>query len=118
LFFLPVVDVFEVYSNNLTGTISPSIAGMDRLLFLRFDGNKFDGQIPSEMALMSDLRMAEFNDNGFTGSMPAEICATTGARELQVLTTDCKADDNGFIENTCTCCTGCCNPDGEDCEEI
>jgi hypothetical protein len=118
LYSLRQLDALEAYSNNFSGTISPLIGNWNTVLFLRLDDNEFVGPIPSEIGLMPKLRTAEFNGNKFTGSMPAEICAATGARELQKLITDCKADNTGFIELTCACCTVCCNPDGGECEEV
>lgn len=79
----------------------------------RVANNKLSGPIPREVAALTSLIALWLHGNEFSGSLPEAICSLKPF--LEDLRADCKEDESGFIELTCSCCTECCEPDGKSC---
>ena len=69
---LSQLRIFDVYENDLTGTLPQGLAGLVHLRNLVLSKNQFHGKIPSfvnDELVMLEQFWANFND--FTGSIPA-----------------------------------------------
>jgi len=100
--------------NDITGTIPTELGNLANMTRMSFKDCMLSGTIPVELGRMSKLEYFSLSNNLMTGSVPAEVCALTG---IDVLETDCSAPRNGVPEIACdpTCCTLCCDAEGENC---
>jgi len=134
--FMVSLKELHMKGNQFTGTI-PSEFGLIPLEDLDLSKNKLQGQIPSEIATISSLFAINLAENYFTGEIPADFaqctllnnvylqrnefsgsldnifCLQEQPLPLQNLEADCKGSSTPEIQ--CTCCTLCCDTDGENC---
>ncbi|XP_059291339.1 probable leucine-rich repeat receptor-like protein kinase At2g33170 [Lycium ferocissimum] len=68
----PVVQSLYLSSMNLSGTLSPSIGGLENLVNLDLSFNRFTGNIPKEIGNCSKLLYLHLHDNSFYG-IPNEL---------------------------------------------
>ncbi len=67
------VSGIHLYSNGLSGRISPRIGRFPHLRLLRFDGNQVTGPIPPELGDLTELRQLELDGNDLRGAIPPEL---------------------------------------------
>ena len=60
----------DLVSNNLSGTLPPSLTPLTALVFFSVDQNALTGSIP-QIAGMTSLQYVYFSHNRFTGSLPS-----------------------------------------------
>lgn len=60
-------------SQNLSGTLSPSIGNLSNLQILLLQNNNFTGPIPEEVGRLSRLHTLDLSCNHFTGGIPASV---------------------------------------------
>uniref|UniRef100_A0A1D1XPJ3 non-specific serine/threonine protein kinase n=1 Tax=Anthurium amnicola TaxID=1678845 RepID=A0A1D1XPJ3_9ARAE len=60
-------------SQNLSGTLSPSIGNLTNLQILLLQNNNISGPIPPEMGKLSQLRTLDLSNNFLTGEIPTSI---------------------------------------------
>lgn len=60
-------------SNQLTGTIPPSIVSLPGLRFLALDNNQLQGVLPPELGQLSFLSVLYLGGNRFSGLIPVEL---------------------------------------------
>lgn len=60
-------------SQNLYGTLSPSIGNLTNLQIVLLQNNNISGSIPSEIGSLSNLHTLDLSDNSFTGTVPATL---------------------------------------------
>jgi len=92
-----------IHENHIEGKLPVSMAMLTRLEYFIAHSNSITGAIPSELGALTSLKKLELHGNDFEGEVPMEICDLTTSL-LQDFTTDCAADDVGFV---CECCSFC-----------
>ncbi|RDX58090.1 Protein NSP-INTERACTING KINASE 1, partial [Mucuna pruriens] len=60
-------------SQNLSGTLSPSIGNLTNLQTVVLQNNNITGPIPSEIGKLSKLRTLDLSDNFFNGEIPPSL---------------------------------------------
>mmetsp|Transcript_44529 Transcript_44529/g.107865 ORF Transcript_44529/g.107865 Transcript_44529/m.107865 type:complete len:608 (+) Transcript_44529:2026-3849(+) len=95
----------DLNDNQLTGRID-GLGNFLNMTFLQLFNNLFTGPIPNEIGALTDMTNFQYLGNQFTGEMPQEICDLTEANGgvLESMIADC--NDDGFVCEVPTCCTG------------
>ncbi|KAJ6396277.1 hypothetical protein OIU77_021327 [Salix suchowensis] len=60
-------------SQNLSGTLSPTIGNLTNLQTVLLQSNNITGPIPAEIARLSKLHTLDLSDNFFTGKIPSSL---------------------------------------------
>lgn len=60
-------------SQNLSGTLSPSIGNLTNLQIVLLQNNNITGPIPSELGKLSKLHTLDLSENFFTGEIPSSL---------------------------------------------
>ncbi|CAN1244406.1 Protein NSP-INTERACTING KINASE 1 [Linum perenne] len=60
-------------SQNLSGTLSPSIANLTNLQIVLLQNNNITGPIPAELGRLSKLHTLDLSNNFFTGDVPSSL---------------------------------------------
>ncbi|KAK3212184.1 hypothetical protein Dsin_016890 [Dipteronia sinensis] len=60
-------------SQNLSGTLSPSIGNLTNLQIVLLQNNNITGPIPSEIGRLSKLQTLDLSNNLFTGEIPSSL---------------------------------------------
>ncbi|KAB5561054.1 hypothetical protein DKX38_006011 [Salix brachista] len=60
-------------SQNLSGTLSPTIGNLTNLQTVLLQSNNITGSIPAEIARLSKLHTLDLSDNFFTGKIPSSL---------------------------------------------
>ena len=60
-------------SQNLSGTLSPSIGNLTNLRIVLLQNNNITGPIPSELGKLSKIQTLDLSDNSFTGEIPTSL---------------------------------------------
>lgn len=60
-------------SQNLSGTLSPSIGNLTNLQIVLLQNNNITGPIPHEIGKLSKLQTLDISDNRFTGEVPSNL---------------------------------------------
>ncbi|KAK2983925.1 hypothetical protein RJ640_017846 [Escallonia rubra] len=60
-------------SQNLSGTLSPSIGNLTNLQIVLLQNNNLTGPLPSELGKLPKLKTLDLSDNFFTGEIPSSI---------------------------------------------
>lgn len=68
-----VVSSLDLSYMNLSGSLSPSIGGLSRLVYLDLSFNGLSLNIPSEIGNCSNLKVLRLNNNQFEGQIPVEV---------------------------------------------
>lgn len=68
-----LVIILEFPSQNLSGTLSPSVGNLTNLQIVLLQNNNISGSIPAELGRLSKLRQLDLSDNSFTGQIPASL---------------------------------------------
>ncbi|KAK9934874.1 hypothetical protein M0R45_022003 [Rubus argutus] len=68
-----VVTALGTPSQNLSGTLSPSIANLTYLQLVTFQDNNITGSIPSELGRLQKLQTLDLSNNFFSGQIPTAL---------------------------------------------
>ncbi|KAM3345389.1 putative receptor-like protein kinase [Capsicum galapagoense] len=68
-----VLQVLDLSSNSLSGTIRRNLANCKSLIYLNLGENKLTGSVPKELERVTSLRYLDLNGNEFEGSFPTVI---------------------------------------------
>jgi|UniRef100_A0A2N9H0T2 serine/threonine protein kinase len=60
-------------SQNLSGTLSPSISNLTNLQIVLLQNNNISGPIPSELGRLPKLHTLDLSSNNFTGQLPSTL---------------------------------------------
>jgi len=102
------VTKIDLWWNNLSGTLPPSLSNLVELRVLELGHNRIYGTIPDTFSQLINLRLLDLESNEISGTYNfdmggiCDIVEDSGGKLLQFIT-DC---DNNF-EVTCECCTTC-----------
>ncbi|KAJ8759275.1 hypothetical protein K2173_006795 [Erythroxylum novogranatense] len=94
--FLPKLQRFNASSCQLTGSIPPSLGGLQNLEQLDLSDNSFSGVIPNSLTKDSPLRYLNLANNGLIGDLLPRDCNMTELRWLLL-------SNNHFVGNMPTC---------------
>lgn len=111
--FASKLKVLDLESNQFTGSVSTAIGQLSTLKELNLANNPFQGDVPSELSSLTSLEKMWIHGTDLKGSIPTEMCRSS----LTVLEADCRTGVNGLTEVECTCCSVCCDLNGERCEQ-
>lgn len=64
------VDIINLSSLNLNGSLSPSLAKLDSLIEIRLGGNNLIGPVPSNFTSLKSLRLLDLSGNNFSPPLP------------------------------------------------
>ena len=75
---------FELYANELVGTIPSQLGGMHRTQHLHLYSNQLRGAIPSELGVMGQNNLTQFKlfDNELTGPVSPHGVSKAQARRF------------------------------------
>lgn len=73
------VTSLELWSSNLTGTISPFLSNLTFLRTLNLSHNSFSGSIPWELGFLPHLLYLDLRHNSFQGMIPGSLLVPRGA---------------------------------------
>ncbi|CAA0828332.1 Protein NSP-INTERACTING KINASE 1 [Striga hermonthica] len=68
-----VVSGIGAPSQNLSGSLSPSIGNLTNLQFILLQNNNITGTIPASIGNLVNLKTIDLSDNLFTGSLPSTL---------------------------------------------
>ncbi|CAL9111042.1 unnamed protein product [Musa textilis] len=71
-------------SQNLSGTLSPSIGNLTNLQIILLQSNNISGPVPQEIARLSKLKTLDLSNNYFTGEIPTSIGHLSSLRYLRL----------------------------------
>lgn len=60
-------------SQNLSGTLSPSVGNLTNIQIVLLQNNNISGPIPSEIGKLTKLRTLDLSNNFFTGEIPSSL---------------------------------------------
>ncbi|KAK3031789.1 hypothetical protein RJ639_036941, partial [Escallonia herrerae] len=78
-------------SQNLSGTLSPSIGNLTNLQIVLLQNNNLTGSLPSELGKLPKLKTLDLSDNFFTGEIPSSL---SNLKSLEYLWS--KSDDGNL----------------------
>ncbi len=91
------VTKIELADNNLSGSITPTLVQLDRMVLLDLHSNLLTGAIPPELGDLARLDRLYLNDNQLEGPLPIELISL----DLSVLRIDatqlCVPEHSGFL---------------------
>ncbi|KAJ3694780.1 hypothetical protein LUZ60_000157 [Juncus effusus] len=67
------VTALEAPSQNLSGSLSPSIANLTNLQTVLLQSNNITGEIPQEIGKLPNLKTLDLSNNHFYGEIPASL---------------------------------------------
>ncbi|KAI5665796.1 hypothetical protein M9H77_15649 [Catharanthus roseus] len=70
-------------SQNLSGTLSPSIGNLTNLQIVLLQNNKFRGPIPKEIGRLSKLHTLDLSNNHFSGEIPPSLGHLTSLQYMK-----------------------------------
>lgn len=71
-------------SQNLSGTLSPSIGNLTNLQIVLLQNNNILGQIPTEIGRLPKLQTIDFSNNFFTGEIPSSLAHLKSLQYLRL----------------------------------
>ncbi|XP_031397386.1 protein NSP-INTERACTING KINASE 1-like isoform X1 [Punica granatum] len=71
-------------SQNLSGTLSPSIGNLTNLQIVLLQSNNIRGPLPLELGKLSKLKTLDLSGNLFTGEVPSSLSHLTNLRYLKL----------------------------------
>ena len=96
------IQRLELYSNNIHGSIPPSLGKM-KLQYLYFHHTNISGSVPKALGELTHLQELLLDHTSLVGSVPDGVCALRG-EDLHLLHADCE----GVAPRvSCSCCDAC-----------
>ncbi|KAJ0260724.1 Leucine-rich repeat-containing protein [Hirschfeldia incana] len=69
----PQMELLDLSTNALTGTLPGDIGTMERMKVLNLANNKLSGEVPSGLNKLSGLEYLDLSNNGFKGQLPDKL---------------------------------------------
>ncbi|XP_008797566.1 protein NSP-INTERACTING KINASE 1-like [Phoenix dactylifera] len=79
-----LVTTLGTPSQNLSGTLSPSIGNLTNLETVLLQNNNISGPLPAEIGRLSKLRTLELSNNYFSGEIPSSLGNLRSLRYLML----------------------------------
>ncbi|XP_058111052.1 LRR receptor-like serine/threonine-protein kinase RGI5 [Magnolia sinica] len=76
--------VFDLSSNSLSGPIPPLLGSIPTLQFLLLNSNRLSGHIPPSLANLSSLQVLCLQDNLLNGSIPQQFGSLASLQQLRI----------------------------------
>ena len=102
--FLSKLEVLDLSSNSISGTLPRAIKNVKGLKELLLSDNAMEGELPDTLGDLWVLERLHVQDNDFQGTMPDSVCELKDDYALQELISDCSGRDPKV---NCRCCTAC-----------
>lgn len=80
------LQVFDVWNNQLTGTVPPSWSGLTSLRELQLGQNAFSGDLPPTLGALTRLTALNLATNAFTGTIPSSFGSLVNLLALDLRT--------------------------------
>eukprot|EP00535_Pseudo-nitzschia_heimii_P012946 CAMPEP_0197197684 /NCGR_PEP_ID=MMETSP1423-20130617/32993_1 /TAXON_ID=476441 /ORGANISM="Pseudo-nitzschia heimii, Strain UNC1101" /LENGTH=990 /DNA_ID=CAMNT_0042651509 /DNA_START=46 /DNA_END=3018 /DNA_ORIENTATION=+ len=114
LAFLTSLEDLRLNNNSLSGSIPASIIDMQRLFRFDVHSNALTGTVPENLGNLSVLRDVRLQFNNLDGVVPTSLCFL---ESMEVLEADCLPSQasEGDPQTDCYCCTACCKPENKEC---
>jgi len=109
--FLTDLESLYMERNRFTGSLPTELARLTKLTELLVYGNRLTGQVPPQYGNLSNLKYFWFHSTDLSGSVDSIFC---NSPFIQSLSSDCKGEP---LQIACSCCSQCCNPFGEECQQ-
>ncbi|CAL9759785.1 unnamed protein product [Musa acuminata subsp. burmannicoides] len=71
-------------SQNLSGTLNPSIGNLTNLQILFLQNNNLSGPVPPEIGKLSKLQTVDLSNNYFSGKIPASVGNLNGLQYMRL----------------------------------
>ncbi|KAF7123230.1 hypothetical protein RHSIM_Rhsim12G0066800 [Rhododendron simsii] len=71
-------------SQNISGTLSPSIGNLTNLQIILLQNNNISGPIPPELGRLPKLQTLDLSDNFFTGGIPSSLAHLKSLKYLRL----------------------------------
>ncbi|KAF7116889.1 hypothetical protein RHSIM_RhsimUnG0011500 [Rhododendron simsii] len=71
-------------SQNISGTLSPSIGNLTNLQIILLQNNNISGPIPPELGRLPKLQTLDLSDNFFTGEIPSSLAHLKSLKYLRL----------------------------------
>ena len=81
---LPIVNLIDLYSNNLWGEIPDGITNLSTLGTLNLSQNQLTGKIPENIGAMQGLETFDLSCNHFSGPIPPSMSSITSLSHLNL----------------------------------
>lgn len=81
---LPNLEVLDLRSSSIYGSIPPSIGSLSKLNSLYLSDNSITGRFPSALGKLYSLSVLDLSKNLLTGSIPSEISALVNLSNLDL----------------------------------
>ncbi|KAM1010688.1 hypothetical protein ACFX2C_046139 [Malus domestica] len=78
------LNVLDLSSNNLTGTIPKELGKLTSLFDLNLGDNKLSGSVPSEIGMLTNLQHLNLAANDFSGLIPEKLGGCTELLNLNL----------------------------------
>ncbi|KAK1603171.1 hypothetical protein QYE76_018783 [Lolium multiflorum] len=79
----------DLSANNLSGALSPAIAGLTTLRHIDLSSNSLSGELPSSLAALHGLRHVNLSNNQFNGTLQRlDLAAMSSLRVLDLYDND------------------------------
>jgi hypothetical protein len=79
------LELLDLSSNNLSGSIQGSIEHCLKLRFLKLSHNNFKGNIPTELGVVLSLQdLLDLSDNSFVGPIPSQLSGLSMLESLNL----------------------------------
>ncbi|KAL7580253.1 hypothetical protein ACA910_012990 [Epithemia clementina (nom. ined.)] len=100
---------------NFSGGLDPRISEFAELTELRLTNNPMSGPLPAEITLWEFIDRIELTGTDLTGTIPQEFCDRRRDNGIRIIETNCREENGEGAELECSCCTLCCDSNGENC---
>ncbi|KAM7502839.1 hypothetical protein LguiB_001743 [Lonicera macranthoides] len=83
-YMIPLVNILDLSSNNLSGDISEEITNLSCLVTLNVSNNHLTGKIPQKIGDMRYLETLDLSSNHFSGQIPPGMSSLTFLNHLNL----------------------------------
>ncbi|OMO52687.1 hypothetical protein COLO4_37039 [Corchorus olitorius] len=86
-------------SQNLSGTLSPSIGNLTNLQIVLLQNNNITGPIPKELGKLSKIQTLDLSDNSFIGEIPSSLGSLKSLQYMRLNNNSLSGECPVFLAN-------------------